>query len=488
VESFRALDRVSQRLGFLGRDASYATRVPWWPLVAVLGLYSSGKSTFVNHYLEYELQTTGNQAVDDRFTVICFSGEDAVRVLPGLAVDADPRLPFYQMSDALDQVADGEGQRVDAYLQLKTCPSEKLRGKIFIDSPGFDADAQRTATLRITNHIIDLSDLVLVFFDARHPEVGSMHDTLEHLVRGTIHRPDSSKFLYILNQMDTAAGEDNPEHVFAAWQRALAQHGLTAGHYYSIYDPKRAVPIEDPSLRARFEGKRDADLAEIYHRIEQVGVERAYRIVGMIHQTGRTLEQEVVPRILQFMGEWRRRVLWADAVIFGTLLVVFGAVTVWGGYWQDSSLHLPLLGEVTGNTGKQIGLYVLGLVIAGLIHLRVRARAATRVSRRLLEGVESRDLQVNYARAFRRNSRWWRSVFARSPAGWGKRARSFIAKVLEDADRYVQRLNDLYTDPSGAEVQTPQEVAEPETSERAVVGFDGLPGLGSGGRTVPGND
>lgn len=58
----------------------------------------------------------------------------------------------------------------------------KLKGRILIDSPGFDADEQRKATLRITDHIIELSDLVLVFFDARHPEPGAMQDTLEHLI------------------------------------------------------------------------------------------------------------------------------------------------------------------------------------------------------------------------------------------------------------------------------------------------------------------
>ena len=86
---------------------------------------------------------------------------------------------------------------MDAYLQLKTCPSQVVRGRIFIDSPGFDADEQRTAVLRLTDHIVTLSDLVLVFFDARHPEAGSMRDTLEHLVEKTIRRTDSSKFLYV---------------------------------------------------------------------------------------------------------------------------------------------------------------------------------------------------------------------------------------------------------------------------------------------------
>ena len=50
----------------------------------------------------------------------------------------------------------------------------RVAGLEFIDSPGFDADEQRTAVLRITDHIVDLSDIVLVFFDARHPESGSM--------------------------------------------------------------------------------------------------------------------------------------------------------------------------------------------------------------------------------------------------------------------------------------------------------------------------
>jgi GTPase SAR1 family protein len=236
--------RHSLRIGFLSAEESHATRVPWWPIIAVLGVYSSGKSTFINHYLGYELQRTGNQAVDDKFTVICFSRENTVRTLPGLALDADPRFPFYQMSRALEEITTGEGRRIDAYLQLKTCPSERVRGKILIDSPGFDADAQRTSTLRITRHIIDLSDLVLVLFDARHPEPGTMHDTLEHLVSDTIHRPDSSKFLYVLNQVDTTAREDNPEDVAASWQRALAQKGLTAGRFTASTIQRRPCPLQ----------------------------------------------------------------------------------------------------------------------------------------------------------------------------------------------------------------------------------------------------
>eukprot|EP00978_Attheya_sp_CCMP212_P039070 scaffold199844_cov40-Attheya_sp.AAC.2 len=119
----------------------------------------------------------GNQAVDDRFTVLTYSQDSKIRTLPGIALDGDPRFPFYQISEDIEDVAQGEGSQIDNYLQMKAVPSEQLRGKVLINSPGFDADEQRKETLKITDHVIDLSDLVLVLFDARHPEPGAMQET-----------------------------------------------------------------------------------------------------------------------------------------------------------------------------------------------------------------------------------------------------------------------------------------------------------------------
>jgi GTPase Era involved in 16S rRNA processing len=452
VQSFRKLDKVSHRMGLLDREESHATRIPWWPIIAVLGVYSSGKSTFINHYLGYELQRTGNQAVDDKFTVICFSSENAVRTLPGLALDADPRFPFYQISRALEDITTGEGRRIDAYLQLKTCPSERIRAKILIDSPGFDADAQRTSTLRITRHIIDLSDLVLVLFDARHPEPGTMHDTLDHLVSHTIQRPDSSKFLYILNQIDTTAREDNPEDVAASWQRALAQKGLTAGRFYRIYNPAAAVPIADDNLRARFEAKRDADLADIHARMYEVEVERAYRVVAILEQTARELEEKVVPKLQELIARWRRRVLWADGIVFGTIIAGLLIWTLWTGQWTGWSFTHPVWAQLLGD--PLLRLVALGVVlgVGGYGHFTIRNMMAKRLSTRLRRDAGSMsetEFVGGLLQAFRRNTRWWRSVFCKQPAGWGPRARRLIKEVLMEANSYVQELNNKFTNPSG---------------------------------------
>ncbi len=470
VHSFRRLDKTAYKLGLLDRGQSFATLVPWWPLISVVGTFSSGKSTFINFCLGHKLQTTGSQAVDDKFTVVCYSNEGQSRTLPGLALDSDPRFPFYRISQAIEEVSAGEGRRVDAYLQLKTCPSEALKGKILIDSPGFDADAQRTSTLRITNHILNLSDLVLVLFDARHPEPGAMQDTLEHLVGGTITRPDSGKFLYVLNQVDNTAREDNPEEVFAAWQRALAQKGLTAGRFYRIYDPEAAITIEDPEVRHRFESKRAADIDEIFERINQVEVERVYRIIGVLEKTARAIEGDLVPRIRAAKKRWRRRVLWTDAVVIGSLVLGALAWSIARGYWQGLSFQPPWLESLLGNdwlTALAASSVILGTIA---IHFWVRKITAAGLTKRLrTENApdEHRDWLVA---AFAKNTRPWRPFLFSKPAGWGHFAKRRVAKILSEADSFVQTLNNRFANPSGSTAPAPAAPDVQAQSEQRAAG------------------
>lgn len=454
VQSFRDLDAIAYRMGILDRDESFATRVPWWPMISLLGTFSSGKSTFINHYLEQKLQRTGNQAVDDKFTVICFSKEENARTLPGLALDADPRFPFYQISRELEHVHEGEGRRVDAYLQLKTSLTEKLRGKILIDSPGFDADAQRNATLRITDHIMDLSDLVLVFFDARHPEPGAMKDTLDHLVKNTINRSDSNKFLFILNQVDCTVREDNLEDVVAAWQRALAQSGLTAGRFFQTYNKDAANPIEDESLRIRYESKMAEDMQEINVRIHQVEVERAYRIIGVLECTAKLIQDEVVPKLEDLITRWRKTVLLVDAIVFGAM-VAGGASLVllkdlpfmeWMtrmiqlGMWSNGEAWQSVLVDLAA------GVSVVALMS---LHLFVRKVVARILAKRLPKTVKKPDLLEYLTQGLKHNTAPLASLFHTQPIGWGRLARMKLQRVLKNSDAYVQNLNDQFTNPSG---------------------------------------
>lgn len=439
VARFKKLDRVAYKMGLLASSESYATRIPWWPLISVLGTFSAGKSSFINQILGDKLQRTGNQAVDDKFTVLTYANRDNSSVLPGIALDSDPRFPFFQMSDEIDKVAPGEGRRIDAYLQMKTSSSEKLRGKIVIDSPGFDADDQRNAILRLTDHIIDLSDLVLVFFDARHPEPGAMQDTLQHLVAETISRSDSEKFLYILNQIDTAAQDDNPEAVIAAWQRALAAKGLTAGRFYTIYNDEVAVPIADEAVKQRFENKRDADLADIVQRLHQVEIERSYRIIGALENIAVDIQKESVPLLKTSLSSWKQAVLIGD----GVAVTLYAAVL----YLLNQKLDTSVLFSFDFSNALVISVVKLVVIATVLLatHFAMRRLAGKWFARKL----PTLTSVGNVRQAFMKSTRLHRSLLLSWPTGWTRRSKRVLGSVKADASALVQNMNDRFANPSG---------------------------------------
>jgi hypothetical protein len=52
-------------------------------------------------------------------------------------------------------------------------------------------------------------------------------------------------------------------------------------------------------------------------------------------------------------------------------------------------------------------------------------------------------------RAFHYKTRGWHSIFTTSPVGWGKLTRKRLHRVIAEANDYIQKLNDTFTDPSG---------------------------------------
>ncbi len=446
VERYRKLDTISKKIGLLGADDSYATQISWWPLISILGTFSAGKSSFINSYLRLPLQDTGNQAVDDHFTVATYSGDSEIRTLPGIALDGDPRFPFYQISEDIENVTQGEGAKIDNYLQMKVAPSEKLRGKILIDSPGFDADEQRKATLKITDHIIDLSDLVLVFFDARHPEPGAMQDTLEHLVRGAQRRNDSSKFLFILNQIDTSAKEDNMEEIVAAWQKSLVQSGLNSGRFYVIFNKDLATPVPDKAVWDRYVNKRNDDYAAITKRMDDINIERVYRIIGSLESLSNQVEQQAIPQLQLAIKRWRKRVLFADALIILPLVIAGLVLTSMAGYWHGLSFNPPWLLSVSDSKWPLIALAVIVAIAIWLLHLAIRKKMAKGIANKLSDN----ETYGNLSAAFTKNTAWWRGLFfKRNPAGWSNRVKARLDAVRSDVDQFVQTLNDRYTHAAG---------------------------------------
>ncbi|MBV1863741.1 MAG: dynamin family protein [Rhodobacteraceae bacterium] len=467
LPTYYTFDKLLYRTGLLDKESSLASRISWWPLISVLGTFSSGKSTFINSYVGDKLQSTGNQAVDDKFTVICHRTATTAgsQTLPGTALDADPRFPFFRISHEIEKVAQGEGKHIESYLQLRTTSNDRIKSKIIIDSPGFDADDQRRSTLRITDHIIDLSDLVLVFFDARHPEPGAMQDTLEHLVARTVKRTDASKFLYVLNQIDTAAKDDNAEEIVGAWQRAVAQAGLAAGQFYTIYNEEAAIPIEDKAQRERFQKKRDADLAKIITRMDEVELQRNYRIVSVLETVANELEHDILPRLRKAKASWRRGVLIGDGIALAVLVAVIAGLMF---YFKWMPPMQVFSFDWIVNHKIDVGASILAaIVLIGSFHFWVRGVVAKRIAKPMSRAYG--QVELNLRAAFEKSTSALHSVFGTEPAGWGGRAAKKLRLVRETVANHIQSLNDRYADPSGrsAIVEGQATITEPVVNAEA---------------------
>jgi GTPase SAR1 family protein len=443
VDPFRVLDRIGYGAGLLDpEEDSYAFTISWWPMIAVLGTFSAGKSTFINEYIGKDVQRSGSQAVDDRFTVISYGSGDKVKELPGIALDGDPRFPFYRVSHEIERLSDGAGRTVDHFLAMKTVKAERLRGRILIDSPGFDADEQRATILQLTDHIIDLSDLVLVFFDARHPEPGAMRDTLEHLVNRVAARNDFTKLVFVLNMIDTTWREDNLEEVVSAWQRAVVRQGNATGRFYCVFNQGAAVEIRDEQVRTRYEYKAARDRDEIHSKIAEISASRSYRIVGAMQAIAESIEMDALPALTNAMGRWRRNVVRADVVLMALLLavVVWGAQALTDGFapWFDGTMLSAMQDRPI--TSILVVALLLG-VLAG-IHFMNRGWAARRVARSL----PNESASGNWRAAFQKNTVFWRSIFRKSPSGLGRSAVRQLHGLRDQVEGFVQRLNNEHMD------------------------------------------
>ncbi|MCK4676207.1 MAG: dynamin family protein, partial [Gammaproteobacteria bacterium] len=287
-------------------------------------------------------------------------------------------------------------------------------------------------------------------------------------------RSDSEKFLYVLNQIDTAAGEDNPEAVVASWQRALAAKGLTAGRFYSIYNQDLAVPIEDEAVRKRFEKKCAQDKAAIYERIHQVEIERSYRIVGALQTIAGDIEKQVVPLVKATMRKWLKMVLTLDAVAIGLFIIILFILEQWFDSWALFSYDFTNENIISS---IKLGLTALGFTA---VHFVVRAFSAKVIANKIDTSItidkniageyrEGKILAGNIKKAFLKNTQPLRSVFRPMPVGWSMRSKRVLAQVTADTCEFIQTMNDRYTKPSGSEIQQEEMDVKQDANQGAAV-------------------
>lgn len=135
----------------------------------------------------------------------------------------------------------------------------------------------------------------------------------------------------------------------------------------------------------------------------------------------------------------------ADGAVFGLLIIALFAMSLEFGYWKGLLFNPPWLESLQGNIFFTILALAIPVLIALGLHLLIRQKLAERIMAKL-------DIHAGYgslAAAFRKSTRFWRSIFQPDPAGWNSRTRRRLDAVRNSTDRFVQYLNDKFTSPSG---------------------------------------
>lgn len=258
---FQELDQLEFDLGLLEAEETTARQSSWWPIICTLGGYSPAKSEFIDRYLGGHLQVSRL-----KFSVLQYSPQASNVTLPGTALDADHRLPFYRIGREIDHAAPGESAKINAYLESVTVNNAKLRNRLIIDTPALTPGVENPVNALLRKRAIAMADLVLVFNDLFEAEPELIRET----VAGIVEYQDSNKFVFVIDHSEINLDAAKSNEIAASWQRRLTDFGIHSGQFVVL--------------------SQTGDTKLIDQRIANLGNDRSYRILAGLEQSIRNIE------------------------------------------------------------------------------------------------------------------------------------------------------------------------------------------------------
>ncbi|MGZ5027127.1 MAG: hypothetical protein ACXWE9_07415 [Methylobacter sp.] len=425
---FQELDQIEFDLGLIDMDETSASKNSWWPIISLIGGNSTAKSRFINNYLGSDNLFAGIQTASHKFTVLLHNNQSNPVTLPGTALDVDHRFPFYQISRKIEQQQEGEGDRINSYLELKTLNSDHLKSKLFIDAPNISAAPLTPVMSLLTKHTIENSDLVLVFtdiFDSTSPLVDEVVETI-------ILHQDANKFVYLIDRPATMLSSTTNSEIISSWQRKLAGLGLNTGQFIVL------------SSQEGVNTQSSADFALIDQRIANVGYDRTYRILNSLEKNVREVNNVVMPEVKKAIGQWKDRSAFSSLIVLGFIatLAIFAEI-------QTGILEVlidPIIGPIV-----LVGL----LAVMVPLHIIFSKLQAKLILSQLNARQKELHLLENLAGNFEKSLTFSRMLLPISePAGWNKKTKLRLAEISNKAKELVQLLNDNFSTYDGQSVST----------------------------------
>ena len=416
---FHDLDQIEYDLGLIEMDETTACKNSWWPIISLIGGNSTAKSRFINSYLGAQQLLSGIQASGHKFTVLLHNNQTNTATLPGTALDVDHRYPFYQISGKIEQLQKGEGNRINSYLELKTINSERLKGKLFIDSPNMTAGPTNPINSMLTKHIVENSDLVFVFTDVFEPASPMLDELIQYI---TIHQ-DSNKFVYLIDEPLATLNPAKGNEIIASWQRKLFAMGLNTGQFI-------IVPNQQNSINTLSK----ADFSEIDQRMANIAYGRSYRVLASLEKSIRELENVVIPEVKKGIALWKERSNISSLFILCIIavLAIFAEIN----FGILEFLIDPIIGPI---------LIAILVAIMVPVHLLVSKLQAKLIINNLNQRQKELNLMEHLANLFEKNLTFTRILLPISePAGWNKKMKARLKQLTGEAKELVQSLNDSF--------------------------------------------
>ncbi|MDD2759481.1 MAG: hypothetical protein PHH11_04215 [Methylomonas sp.] len=406
VKVFQELDELEFEMGLIENDETTARKCSWWPLISTLGGYSPAKSEFINRFLDAHLHTTRH-----KFTVLQYTPQTTGTTLPGAALDADHRLPFYKIGRDIDQISPGEGSKVNSYLELVTVNSIKLKNKLIIDTPVLNPSAENAVNSLLRQHVTAISDLVLVFTDLFDCDPEFSKDTIASIVK----YQDTNKFLYVIDHSELNLEQSKIHEIIASWQRRLSDFGIFTGQFVVL--------------------SQNSNITQIEQRINNLNSDRSYRVLESLENSIRAVDDVVIDEVETALTTWKERCNATTLIIlsFIIMLILFAEIAV-------GILDLffdPIIGPA-------IILALIALLTP--LHLVVSRVHAKFIVNQLHKRQKQLNLSEDLSGLFEKSLTFWRMLLPiTQPVGKTKKNRKKVNSLMEQTKDLVQALNDQFS-------------------------------------------
>lgn len=187
------------KIGNISLDAASFTAPP---LIMLIGPYSSGKTSFIQHLIgkPFPGERIGPEPTTDKFVAIMNSDEEE-RVVPGNALTVTPNTPF----SGLEKFGNGFLTRFEG---SQVVGSDILKNVLLIDTPGvLSGEKQKLGRSYVYQDVMEWfaerSDIIILMFDVQKLDISDEMDTS---IKSLSKHYD--KIRVVLNKADTVSHQN----------------------------------------------------------------------------------------------------------------------------------------------------------------------------------------------------------------------------------------------------------------------------------------